>query len=292
MPVGSGRQRFGAHMSIAGGLHMAFDRGRQVGCDCLQIFVKNQRQWRARPITNDQIQLWRRARRDTQLRPVFAHGTYLVNLASPDRTVWRRSVAACCDELVRCQRLGIRDLIIHPGAHGGRGVSAGIGRVTAALNELFDRTAGARVRVLLETTAGQGNAIGHEFEQLAEIMGGVGNRRRVGVCIDTAHVFAAGYDLRTPDGYAETIERLDRAVGLRRVRCLHLNDSKTACGSRIDRHDHIGKGKLGREAFRMLLNDERLVLVPRILETPKGEDGRGRSYDKNNLDKLRRLVGR
>ncbi|HUW81739.1 MAG TPA: deoxyribonuclease IV [Phycisphaerae bacterium] len=290
MPVGSGRQRFGAHMSVAGGLHTAFDRGRQVGCDCLQIFVKNQRQWRARPITDEQVRLWRRARRDTQLRPVFAHGTYLVNLASPDRAVWRRSVAACWDELVRCERLGIRDLIVHPGAHGGRGVLAGIARVTAALNELFDRTPGAPVRILLETTAGQGNAIGHEFEQLAEIIGGVGNRRRVGVCIDTAHVFAAGYDLRTLNGYAGTIERLDRAVGLRRVRCLHLNDSKTACGSRVDRHDHIGRGKLGRAAFRMLLNDPRLMSVPRILETPKGEDGRGRSYDRNNLDRLRRLV--
>jgi len=290
MPDEAGRQRFGAHMSIAGGLHTAFHRGRQVGCDCLQIFMKNQRQWRAPPISDEEVRLWRRARRDTQVRPVFAHGTYLVNLASPDRAIWRRSVAACRDELARCERLGIGDLIIHPGAHGGRGVLAGIGRVRAALNELFERTAGARVRVLLETTAGQGNAIGHEFEQLAEIMGGVRNRRRVGVCMDTAHVFAAGYDLRTPDGYAETMERLDRTVDLRRVRCLHLNDSKTACGSRVDRHDHIGRGKIGRRAFRMLLNDERLVSVPRILETPKGEDGRGRSYDKNNLDKLRRLA--
>ena len=221
---------------------------------------------------------------------MVAHGTYLVNLASPDRAVWRRSVGACLDELVRCERLGIRDLVIHPGAHGGRGVLAGIARAVTALDELFDRTAGAQVRILLETTAGQGNAVGYEFEQLGEIAGGVGNARRVGVCVDTAHVFAAGYDLRTPDGYAETIERLARAVGLRRVRCLHLNDSKTACGSRVDRHDHIGKGKLGRAAFRMLLGDERLASVPRILETPKGQDGRGRSYDRNNLDTLRRLV--
>jgi len=290
MPGGASRQRFGAHMSIAGGLHTAFDRGRQEGCDCLQIFVKNQRQWRARPMVDSQVRLWRRARRQTGLRLVVAHGSYLVNLASPDRALWRRSVAGSLDELTRCERLGIRDLVIHPGAHGGRGVLAGITRVVAALNELFDRTAGAPVRILLETTAGQGRVIGYEFEQLAATIAGVRNPRRVGVCVDTAHVFAAGYDLRTADGYAETIVRLDRVVGLRRVRCLHLNDSKTACGSRVDRHDHIGKGALGREAFRMLLNDERLVSVPRILETPKGKDGRGRSYDKNNLDRLRRLV--
>jgi deoxyribonuclease-4 len=283
-------QRFGAHVSIAGGLHQALLRAHQIGCDCLQIFVKNQRQWHAPPLHDEQVRLWKRAWRRLPLRPVIAHGAYLINLASPDPRLWAASIDAGREELRRCAILGIRDWVIHPGSHAGAGIGPGIVRVSDALQRLLDDPTTLRVRILLETTAGQGAALGSSFEHLADIIARLARSRRLGVCLDTAHLFAAGYDLASPDGYAATIQQLARLVGLRRVRCLHCNDSKAACGRRVDRHEHIGRGTIGPRAFRRLLNDPRLANVPRILETPKGTDPRGRNYDRINLARLRRLV--
>lgn len=288
--MGPASQRFGAHMSIAGGLHKAFLRAGQIGCDCLQIFVKNQRQWHGPPITDQALDQWQRTRRNSPVQPIVAHAAYLINLASPDRQLWRRSLQAFLDELQRCQKLGIGDLVIHPGAHGGSGISAAIQRVAHALDAAHQQLGPPPVRILLETTAGQGSAIGHRLEHLADIVARTRRPARLGLCLDTAHLFAAGYSLADPDGYHCTIDAVARIVGLQRVHCLHLNDSKTPCGSRVDRHEHIGRGKIGLSGFALLLNDPRLAALPRILETPKGKDARGRDYDALNLARLRRLV--
>ncbi|HOW18560.1 MAG TPA: deoxyribonuclease IV [Phycisphaerae bacterium] len=277
-------------MSIAGGLHNAFAEARRVGCDCMQVFVKNQRQWRSRPLTDDDIRLWHVAAGQTAITPVVAHDTYLINLASPDDALWKRSIEAFVDELTRCEPLSILYLVTHPGSHVGAGEAYGLRRVARAINEIQRQTRGFRVRVLLETTAGQGTSLGHRFEHLAAILARVREPERVGVCVDTCHVFAAGYDLITPEGYAATMAELDRVVGLSLVRCFHVNDSQRERGSRVDRHEHIGRGRLGRDAFRHLVNDSRFAGRPMILETPKGRDARGRDLDRVNLAALRRLL--
>lgn len=276
-------------MSIAGGLERAFEAGLTAGCDCMQIFVKNQRQWSAGPLSDETVERFRAAAGETGIGPVIAHATYLINLASPDAVLRRRSVAALSDELRRCARLGVPFLVVHPGAHMGAGVASGIARIISSLNAVHRRV-DEGVEVLLETTAGQGSSIGHEVEHLARIIDGVREPRRLGVCVDTCHVFAAGYDLRKAKGYAQLADELDRLIGVDRVRCLHVNDSKGACGSRLDRHEHIGRGRIGRVGFSHILNDARFTQVPRILETPKGMDGRGRDWDRENLRRLRSLV--
>jgi deoxyribonuclease IV len=283
-------QHFGAHLSIAGGVHHALESAGDLGCNCLQIFVKNQRQWSAPPLDPSEIERWSEARRRTGVGPVFAHATYLINLASPDRTIFRRSIDACADELGRCALLGIDALILHPGSHRATSLETGISRVVTAIDRLTDQPAAGTVRIALETTAGQGDSVGGRFEHLAEIISQVRHPARLAVCVDTCHLFAAGYELRTPEGYDRTIDELDRHLGLARVCCIHANDSVGALGSHLDRHQHIGAGKLGLRAFRRLLNDGRLASVPRILETPKGLDPRGRDLDKLNLARLRRLV--
>ena len=277
-------------MSIAGGLELAFDRGLEVGCDCLQIFVKNQRQWAAPPLTDETIAAFREAHDRTGLNPVVAHSTYLINLASPDAALRRRSSLALADELRRCHALHIPHLVLHPGAHMGDGVARGIRRIIGSLNKVHRATNGCTTQVLLETTAGQGSAIGASIEELGAIIDGVAHSERMGVCLDTCHLFAAGYDLTEPAEYERTVCELERRVGLERVRCIHVNDSKRECGSRVDRHDHIGKGKIGRGAFARLVNDKRFTGVPMILETPKDKDGRGSPWDKVNLNRLRRMV--
>jgi deoxyribonuclease-4 len=282
--------RFGAHVSIAGGLHNAFAEAGRVGCDCMQVFVKNQRQWRARPLTDEDVRLWNDAAANAAIAPVVAHDTYLINLASPDDALWKRSIEAFVDELIRCEQLGIPHLVTHPGSHVGAGEAYGLRRVVRAINEIHRRTRGLRVRALLETTAGQGTSLGHRFEHLAAILARVREGERVGVCVDTCHVFAAGYDLVSPEGYETTMAELDRLVGLSLIRCFHVNDSQRGRGSRVDRHEHIGKGRLGRAAFRHLVNDPRFGGLPMILETPKGKDARGRDLDRVNLATLRRLL--
>ncbi len=283
-------QRFGAHLSVAGGLEKAFEAAAELGCDCLQIFVKNQRQWSAPPLDEEQIRRFRSAARHGA-RPVVAHASYLLNLASPDSAIRRRSVLALIDELTRCETLGVRRLVVHPGAHLGAGLDAGIARIAASLDEAHEATPGFRVRVLLETTAGQGTTIGHEPAHLGRILHAVRQPERLGVCVDTCHVFAAGYDLRTADGYERLLADLARHVGLRRIHCIHVNDSKTPCNARRDRHEHIGRGRIGRAGFARLVNDRRLADIPKILETPKGEDGRGVDLDRVNLRRLRRMIG-
>ncbi|MBX3394958.1 MAG: deoxyribonuclease IV [Phycisphaerae bacterium] len=284
-------QKFGSHVSAAGGLQNAFTEAVRVGCDCLQIFVKNQRQWAAPPLNEEQIANYRRAERDSRLGPVFAHATYLLNLATPDETLRTKSVAALVDELQRCESLGLQGLVVHPGAHVGTGEVAGIAAIARSLNEVHKRTSGFKCPVLLETTAGQGTTLGNTIEQIAAMLGGVDATDRLGVCLDTCHLFAAGYDLTDPHACAALVDRIDSLIGVDRVLCIHTNDSKGKLGSRLDRHEHIGKGLIGKRGFANLLNDARLTHVPRILETPKGEDERGRDWDRVNLGVLRRITG-
>jgi deoxyribonuclease IV len=278
----------GAHMSIAGGIHLAFDRGQRAGCLTLQLFLKNNTQWRGRTLAELDLALFREAESRTGIRPVLAHGSYLINLASPDPALRRKSLAAFQDEMERARSLGVPFLILHPGSHMGAGEEQGIARIAEGLDQALERV-GPPVMVLLENTAGQGTSIGHRFEHLAAILGRVSYADRVGVCIDTCHTFAAGYDIRTRKAYLRTVDEIDRLIGLDRVRAIHVNDCRRELGSRVDRHTHIGQGFLGLEAFRFLVNDERFRGVPKILETPKGDDLK---EDLMNLATLRGLVSR
>lgn len=287
-PRRSGDVRLGSHVSIAGGLDKAPLRGKQVGCDTIQVFTKSNRQWHAKRITDQEVEAFKVNLVATGIGPVVAHDCYLVNLAARRRAVWKKSVAAFRVELERAERLGIPYLVTHPGSHAGAGEAEGMRRVTEALNALLAALPGAGVRILLETTAGQGSSLGHRFEELAAILAGVEQADRIGVCLDTCHVFAAGYDIRTPGGYRKTMEDLDACLGLRRLQAIHLNDSKGGLGSRVDRHEHIGEGRLGLAPFRRLLNDPALRGVPMILETPKDDDFV--AADRRNLARLRRLL--
>jgi deoxyribonuclease IV len=281
--------RLGAQMSIAGGVDLALERGRRAGCDAVQIFTRNSNQWRARPLPPDEVARFGALRDETGIGPILAHGSYLINIASPDDALYAKSCASLGEEMDRCATLGVPYLVIHPGSHMGAGESAGIARVVQALDRLLEERADQDVRVLIETTAGQGQCVGHRFEHLRDILGGVRAPARVGVCLDTCHVFAAGYDLRTAEGYAEVMESFDRITGLGCLRAFHLNDCKKDLGCRVDRHEHIGKGFLGTEAFRHLLNDPRLDGLPMLLETPKGPDLK---EDIENLAVLRSLLSR
>lgn len=277
----------GAHHSIAGGTPRAVERGLSTGCRVIQIFVKNNSRWIGKEIADGEASEFRRSARMAAFSHVAAHASYLINLASPSAVLRRQSVGALADEVIRCSRLGIRELVLHPGSHGGEGEAAGVARLAASLDETLERTAGARVRILLETAAGQGNAIGHTFEHLRDVLAAVRNRRRVGICFDTCHVHAAGYDLVTRRGWEETLSALDRTVGLGRLAAIHVNDSKRPRGSRVDRHEHIGRGTIGEAGFRNLLADARLAGIPKFLETPKDE---ALDFDRRNLATLRRLA--
>ncbi|MDI3340795.1 MAG: deoxyribonuclease IV [Sphaerobacter sp.] len=279
---------FGAHMSIAGGVDKAIDRAAQVGCDAVQIFTKNNNQWAAKPIPPAQVERFRQRQAEAGIRAVVAHDSYLINLASPDEALWEKSVVAFRVELERCELLGVPYLVTHPGSHTGAGEEVGIRRVAQALNRIHAELPGYRVITLLEITAGQGSALGYRFEQLRAIVDLVAAPERVGYCFDTCHAFAAGYELRTPEGYAETMDAFDRILGLRNLRALHLNDSKRELGSRVDRHDHIGAGMIGLAGFYNVVNDPRLAGLPGLLETPKSED---LHEDAENLARLRSLIG-
>lgn len=287
-PAGEGG--LGAHMSIAGGLDRAFHAGREAGCDCLQIFVKNQRQWDAPPLREDAVRAFRRARKETGIRPVIAHASYLINLASPDAALRERSLRAVIDELERCEALDIRGLVLHPGAHMGEGIDAGIRRIAASLDAIHARTRGFAAKVLLESVAGQGTTIGATTGELRRILDSTTEPDRLGICLDTCHLFASGHDLRKPAVLADLIGHLDREIGLEKLRCIHVNDSKAACGSRVDRHEHIGKGRIGRRAFELMLAEGAFRPVPKILETPKGPGPGGLDWDTVNLKLLRRLA--
>lgn len=278
--------KFGAHMSITGGLHRAFEHGERAGCDTVQLFTKNQQQWRAKPLADQEIALFQEAQRRTGFGPLVVHDSYLINLASPKDDVWEKSIAAFAEELERCAALGIPYLVTHPGAHTGSGEEAGLQREAVALNRLFGAGVGGDVLVLLETTAGQGTTLGARFEHLARLIELVEHPERLAVCVDTCHLLAAGYDFRTPETYAATFDAFDRLVGLERIKAFHLNDSQKDLGSRVDRHAHIGEGFVGLEGFRLLVNDARFEGLPMILETPKGDD---LAEDIENLARLRGL---
>jgi deoxyribonuclease-4 len=284
----------GAHLSIAGGLHKALDRARGFGFDCVGLFVRNQIQWRRPPLCAEAVRVFRRTRRRLRMRCVVAHASYLVNLAGR-AAVRRKSIAAMREDLRRCDRLGAEYLVLHPGSR--EDAAEGIRLIAAALTQIAtaDRPPGCRGRrpkILLETTAGQGSSIAHTFEQLAEILSALPRRGPFGVCLDTCHVFAAGYDIRTSAAYHRTLADLDRTVGLDRLLAVHLNDSRRELGSRVDRHEHIGRGRIGLEGFAHFVNDPRLADVPMILETPKGTDDSGRDWDEINAEVLRGLCRR
>jgi deoxyribonuclease-4 len=281
---------FGAHMSIAGGCQNALLAARAHGCEAVQLFTKNSNQWAARELSDDEVRLFRRTRRAAGVRVTVAHDSYLINLATPNGELFRKSVEALVVEMTRAERLGLRYLVAHPGSHAGTDEATRLANVARALDEVHRRCAGFRVRLLLETTAGQGRSLGHRFEHLAHVLGAVAEPRRLGVCFDTCHVFAAGYPLAPEADYEETMAAFDRVIGLKRLRVFHVNDSKKPLGSRVDRHAHIGRGCLGLEPFRLLVNDPRFRDRPMILETPKEEGGR--DMDAINLGVLRGLVGR
>lgn len=279
----------GAHMSIAGGYYRAVEIARRCGCDCVQLFTKNNNQWRAKPIEDEEATRFRATLRELSIRHPIAHNSYLINLASPDDALWRRSIEAFVVELQRAEQLGLAYVVTHPGASLASGEEQGLARVAAAIDEIHAETGGIQSRILLETTAGQGTCLGCRFEHLAEIMSRVRSPARLGVCVDTCHIFAAGYPLATTRQYRSTMKKLATIVGLEQVHAFHLNDSKRELGSRVDRHEHIGKGHLGLEPFRHLLNDARFENVPMYLETPKGTSD-GEEFDVMNLRTLRGLI--
>ena len=276
----------GAHMSIAGGIHNAFAHAQRAGCRALQIFLKSSNQWRSRALTEEDRTLYLEAEKMAGIGPVVAHNSYLINLASPDPALRGKSIDAFVEEMERANFLGVPCVILHPGAHMGAGEAEGIARVGEALNQALDRVS-PPVRILLETTAGQGSSLGYRFDQLASILERIRKEDRVGFCLDTCHVFAAGYDIRTPEGYRKTMREFNRLIGVDRIAAIHVNDCKKELGSRVDRHVHIGQGQIGLEGFRCLVNDSRFTKVPKILETPKGED---LEEDRMNLATLRSLV--
>jgi len=276
----------GAHESVAGGLQLAFDRIAEAGGEALQIFTRNQRRWNPSPVTEEERQLFADAWKNHSSMPVASHASYLVNLASGKPDLITKSIVAFVEELNRCAILNIPLVVMHPGSHGGDGVEVGLKRFTANLDKTLELV-GNEVIVLLETTAGQGTGLGSSFKELASIIQSSKYPDRLGVCVDTCHIFAAGYDIRSVEKYRETMEEFDRRIGIDRIRFFHLNDSKKGLGSRVDRHEHIGKGKIGIDGFRNLLNDPRFVHHPMTLETPKGED---LQEDRDNLATLRRLL--
>ena len=280
----------GAHQSIAGGLHRALERGREAGCDAVQLFTRSSRQWAARPLGEDDVRAFAAARAASGIRAILAHDCYLFNLASPDETLRRRSTRALIDELERCARLGIPYLVTHPGAHCGAGEAAGLGAAARSLGEALGACRGYPATIALENTAGQGTQIGVRFDQLARLVAETPDGDRLRVCLDTQHAFAAGYDLRSAEGYAAMVAELERTVGVERLVAFHLNDAKKGLGSRVDRHEHIGRGELGPGAFRRLLRDPRFRDLPMCLETPKTPDPDDHRDDRRNLAVLRKLL--
>lgn len=277
-------------MSVSGGLAKALFRGEKRGCQVIQIFTKNPNRWISKELSLKEIDAFHEARATTSVEPVATHDSYLINLASPRRESRNRSLQALLDELVRADRLRIPYVVIHPGAHLGDGEKKGIGRISEALNRILDRTSQFRVKILLETTAGQGTSLGYRFEQLAEIIRRTEFQERLGVCLDTCHVFAAGYDFGDKKAYKRLVRDFDAIIGLNRLRLFHVNDSRRRLGSRIDRHEHIGQGLIGEEAFSFFLKSPLFEDLPFLLETPKGTDTSGTDLDLMNLNVLRRLM--
>lgn len=276
-------------MSIAGGYFHAVEHAQRAGCDCVQLFTKNNNQWRAKPISEEDADRFREALKRLKIRHPIAHDSYLINMAAPDETLWKRSIDAFVEELHRAELLGIPYVVAHPGAYTTSSEEAGIRRVVRALDEIHRQTRGTTSQCLLETTAGQGSNLGWRFEHLAQMLDGVKDPDRLGVCFDTCHVHAAGYSMRTEKQYRATMSEFGRLIGIKKLKAFHLNDSKRPRGSRVDRHEHIGEGTMGVAPFRHLLNDRRFRRIPMYLETPKGERD-GEDLDRINLARLRKLI--
>src|SRR5438477_8779210 len=279
----------GAHMSIRGGVSMAIERARSIHCTAMQIFVKNNMQWFARPLRREEIRAFLDHVQRGELLSVFGHANYLINLAATNPQFHANSIRSLSEELTRADQLELPFLVLHPGAHLGAGEETGLDKVIESINRVLARTPKVKTRIALETTAGQGSCLGHKYEHLAYIIGRAHEPERVCVCLDTAHVFAAGYDIASESAVRKMFAQFDRTIGLDRLVAIHLNDSKTARGSRVDRHEHIGKGKIGLAAFRVIMRDHRFRKIPKILETPKGKD---LAEDVMNLKTLRALIGR
>ena len=275
----------GAHYSIAKGIDQAIYEAQRYGCTTLQIFTKNASTWKERHLKPAEIDLFKTAKLESGISQIAAHTSYLINIASPEDRKYKKSSIALQQEVLRADALGIPHVVLHPGAHMNSGPSEGIGRIVSCINDLYDHHPEVETRILLETTAGQGSSLGHTFEQLAEIIEKTHSKDLIGVCLDTCHIFAAGYDIRDKKSYRETISEFDQIIGLKRLDLLHLNDSMKDLGSRVDRHEHIGRGCIGTDAFKCIMNDERLQHIPKIIETPKKVEGI--DWDRKNLDLLR-----
>lgn len=276
----------GAHMSTAGGVSTALERGASIGCTAIQLFVKNNNQWFGKPIDEEEVSRFWTLQKETKIFP-FAHTGYLINLAASNSDNLAKSLKSLQQELELAEALGLPFTVLHPGSHLGAGEGTGIGMVARNLKEIIRRTAGYKIKILLETTAGQGTNLGYTLAQLAEILEQTGEPTRTGVCFDTCHAFAAGYPINNKEGYEKTWEEFERLIGLNKLLAFHLNDSKTGLGSKKDRHEYIGQGELGLEAFRLLLNDQRFAALPMVLETPKDPEGKN---DLKNLQTLRSLI--
>lgn len=280
----------GAHLSIAKGLHKAIYEAEKLNCSALQIFTKNAATWKEKNITPDDINRFKHAIVETGIKEIASHSSYLINLATTDKKKYAMSRKALSAELIRSSSLGILYVVLHPGSHMGSGEQKGIGQISNAINEIFFKLPDLQTRLLLETTAGQGSGIGHSFEQIASILDRIdaSKKNKIGVCLDTCHIFAAGYDIRTEKVYNRTIENFNKIIGFQQLYLIHLNDSKKELGSRVDRHEQIGKGLIGLKAFELIMNDNRLRHIPKIIETPKGKEGN--KMDRINLELLADLV--
>lgn len=279
----------GSHLSIAGGYYKSVESAAALNMDCVQLFTKNNNQWKAKPITPEEIRIFRDTLERTGIHHPVAHDSYLINLASPADELWNKSIDAFTHELERAEMFGLIGVVMHPGSHVTSTPEQGIARIIAGLDEVHRRTPNVKTLTLLETTAGQGSNLGYRFEQLRDILAGCAHPDRFGVCVDTCHIFAAGYPLQTPEDYAATFAEFDRLIGVDRIKAFHLNDSMKGLGSRVDRHAHIGRGELGLEPFRYLLNDPRFFDVPMYLETAKGLE-EGEELDAINLRTLKSLI--
>ncbi|HSU90653.1 MAG TPA: deoxyribonuclease IV [Sporolactobacillaceae bacterium] len=286
-PRKANRPLLGAHESIAGGVGEALIRGEQAGCECIQIFTKSSRQWASKPLSNEEIDTFKHNKIKTGITTVIAHDSYLVNLGAPDEQMRKRSVKGIIEELERCEALGVPTLVAHPGSHVGTGEENGIKTIARSIDEAHAACKGFQVKIALEITAGQGSTLGCNFQQMARIIDAVKENDRLRLCFDTEHAFASGYDIRTPEGYENTFSELDKYIGIKRLAAFHLNDSIKDFNSKVDRHQHIGKGFIGLDAFRRLLNDRRFFGLPMCLETPKGPDLK---EDIENLKTLRSLL--
>ncbi len=274
----------GAHISTKGGLHTVFERASTINASAIALFVKNSNQWKGKVMTEEDVALFAKLR---NVRPILSHASYLINLATTNEEFHRKSIEAMADELDRAERLGIHAVVLHPGAHMGAGADKGIDQIARSLDRIHAMLPRHKVVTLLETAAGQGSCLGCTFEELGRIIDLVDDKRRIGICVDTCHIFAAGYDIRTRDGWERAVDEIEKHLGIAKVGAFHLNDSKKPLGSRVDRHEHIGEGQIGVEAFRFVLNDARFRRIPKLLETPKKVE---HESDRKNLQTLRSLV--